>query len=1079
MTRNIRMNEGITHPETLAERSLRTRPFQVLLAVGFAALMLTDPAVAGQSDLALFSTSSGAPPNVMLLLDDSGSMEDRPSWCSGGSSDQRRRRWRRGGGDSFSWRGDDPDPSLDCREKWEIMRDAAIDLVQDQNPANGDGTYDQKVRFGLFMFDDDGNGGMLIESIADDNTEDVVDALRNDISTGGATPLGASLVDIGRYFAGSVGYGTLPKFGGLDYAASSPFSTEQTVADIMDLSCRENYVIALSDGEGQTNLGSKYPNAALWATIGDADGDGDETVGTSEEWFDDTAYDMFRRDFRPGQSGTQNITVHTVAFDLGGSGATLLENAATYGGGTYFEANASSSLEEAFEAIAQNIFTSLGSFTGATVSSSRTNQGDLFINSYFEPKSAPVWNGHLEAFRVAPNGDIQGVDTSATPPTYVNAIDSVTKLVIKPPIWDAGTKLKTNTSRRIITPNSAYTAMINLTPANVDATSELDILVGDAVEYPNYPASGVDTLAELEVAVIDYVRGKDAFDEDNDSDSTEMRDFVLGDIFHSTPIMIGPPTTFLQGDDDFSSFHSTHYHRNRAVYAGANDGLLHSFDAGDWKTGDNPMTTDLTENGYYAAGTGVNAVNGGKELFGFVPRRMLDEIATIPLNDPRIRYYMDGSPTAADAWLGDKTGGTANYKDANEWATVLIAGMREGGRGYVALDITDPASAGYPGPLWEFSHANLGFTWSKPVVTRVKVAGASGVGDLCGADDGDGDCVEQWVAVFGGGYEVTADPNDTDWAETSSDAGFTSRSKSMYIVSLDTGVLLAKVELDESGTNGPTEMKYAIPGSPSVLDLDFDGFADVVYMGDVGGQVWKWDIEDVGTLSSGEVTNWPAGVFFRTLPTTMSGGVVRYRSFFHSPAATFGHNVLTLAFGSGEREDLFYMGSASHDENNRFYVVRDYHPTGSSAFGSVSTDAGLVDLTDGTATPGSSGYYIKIPDGEKFVAENTVFAGFVIATSFTPQVGSNSCTTASGQSFIYIFDLASGVGVFDDGTTDVAADRYLQVGGGMPSAPKVSMGEDPTDDVIYIKTSSGQVIVLRAPPRSGGGAGLVYWRQVF
>jgi len=230
---------------------------------------------------------------------------------------------------------------------------------------------------------------------------------------------------------------------------------------------------------------------------------------------------------------------------------------------------------------------------------------------------------------------------------------------------------------------------------------------------------------------------------------------------------------------------------------------------------------------------------------------------------------------------------------------------------------------------------------------------------------------------------------------------------------------------------------------------------------------------------SGEVSNWPAGVFFRTSPTSMGGGVTRYRSFFTSPAATFVKGALTLAFGSGEREDLFYEGSASHDENNRFYVVRDFYPTGASAFTSLKTDSDLVDVTDGTLLPGATGYYVQIADGEKFIAESTVFSGYVIASSFQPQAGADACSTASGQSFLYVFDLASGVGIFEDGTTDVAADRYLVVGGGMPSAPKVSMGQDAGDDVIYIKTSTGQIIVLRAPPRSGGAAGLIYWRQVF
>jgi hypothetical protein len=234
-------------------------------------------------------------------------------------------------------------------------------------------------------------------------------------------------------------------------------------------------------------------------------------------------------------------------------------------------------------------------------------------------------------------------------------------------------------------------------------------------------------------------------------------------------------------------------------------------------------------------------------------------------------------------------------------------------------------------------------------------------------------------------------------------------------------------------------------------------------------------------VSGGQVVNWPAGLFFKSDPVDLGGGVYHYRSFFDAPAGAYMKGALHLAFGSGERENLYYVGSSSLDDNNRFYVVRDLHPTGASAFSTVKSesDAGITDITDGSNQPGVDGYYIVLPDGEKFVAEPTVFAGFVIATSFQPQAGSNVCVSASGQALLYVFDLATGVGYFDDGTSDVAADRYLVIGGGLPSKPKVSTGDDPTDDVIYIKTSTGQVLLIDPPPRPTTPVGLIYWRQVF
>ncbi len=55
-----------------------------------------------------------------------------------------------------------------------------------------------------------------------------------------------------------------------------------------------------------------------------------------------------------------------------------------------------------------------------------------------------------------------------------------------------------------------------------------------------------------------------------------------------------------------------------------------------------------------------------------------------------------------------------------------------------------------------------------------------------------------------------------------------------------------------SGPNGPAEMVYSIPSTPGVVDVDFDGFADVVYVGDAGGQLWKWDVSSVGQNTAGD-----------------------------------------------------------------------------------------------------------------------------------------------------------------------------------------------------------------------------------
>ena len=127
--------------------------------------------------------------------------------------------------------------------------------------------------------------------------------------------------------------------------------------------------------------------------------------------------------------------------------------------------------------------------------------------------------------------------------------------------------------------------------------------------------------------------------------------------------------------------------------------------------------------------------------------------------------------------------------------------------------------------MWEFTHANLGQAWSQPILTRVKIEGASLSGDNCGPADGDGDCKEEWVMIIGGGYLQDGDPNITGTYLAPGDVGFSTKSRSILMVSLRTGQLIAEVSCD--GTNIP-EMVYSIPCTPVVIDLDVDGFADIV-----------------------------------------------------------------------------------------------------------------------------------------------------------------------------------------------------------------------------------------------------------
>jgi type IV pilus assembly protein PilY1 len=586
----------------------------------------------------------------------------------------------------------------------------------------------------------------------------------------------------------------------------------------------------------------------------------------------------------------------------------------------------------------------------------RSSGNASFFHSWFDTST---YEGHLESYKVLPDASLQ--DESGNDP-----VDPVTNefLGTRDPWWDAGVRLRTDTSRSIYTTLAGARAGFdtNLTAA------ELDLDAGDIPSYPNYPASGVDTLAKLEDAVVAYIHGKDAFDLDGDGNNTELRAAVLGDIFHSNILFIGSPNTLLAHEEGYAGFLADYKARDRVAYAGANDAMLHAFDAGAyWDPTDPTAWND----------------GSGDELFAYVPGLLLPMASltpkTIDINGDRlIPGFVDGNVVAADAWLGADSGS----KSSAEWATILIASFGDGGEGYLALDITAPGAAGgahgpYPKLQWEFSHPDLGKTWSRPVITRVKLR--AGTSDECGPSDGDGNCQERWVAIFGGGMLATGDPNEGDYIGDPANAAWEDKSKAIFMVALDDGSLLAQVRFDAAGVTGHAQMKYSIPSSPAVLDLDYDGFADAVYIGDLGGQLWKWDISAVGVDSADAddlIDNWASGRIFEAAPVDLGGGLLHYRQFYHPPSASYVNGVLHLAFGSAEEKEILYQGDPARDDENRFWVIEDRHPTGASAFATLVTEANLTDVTAlaSYVDPGNLGYFFKGEEGEKFVGDSVVFA---------------------------------------------------------------------------------------------------------
>jgi type IV pilus assembly protein PilY1 len=962
----------------------------------------------------------------------------------------------------------------------------AVDILVDSiNPDNASGGYDETVRFGLARFDLE-NGGYVVEPIAKGNKTTLLTTLAN-MKLGIYTPLSESLVDIGRYFVGE--HQNLGDYSQYDRSTADGSITAGPPLSPMDptLTCQKNFVILLTDGIPTKDLNDHH-GTAFGTTIGDWDGDGnDGTIGPLDatDWLDDVAAYLYNTDLVDDAiaPGVQNVSTYTVGFTID---LPILKDAAANGGGDYYTTSNASVLAAQLKDAIQDIITRSSSFTAASVPSSRTSFGDGFYTAFFQPSASDAfWAGHLEAYRIGNNFEILGKNNQV-------AIDPLTGLFVDPriPIWDTGHKLAGTNGEPAHPPRNLFTSGVGvaggaLARKTFDAPSvtatEMGIATGDLPLYAGGPYATTEALAD---ALVNYVRGEDAFDDDANGNLTETRIAVLGDIFHSNPTVVGTPPPFLLQEEGFgppgdpNSFFGRYALRDRRLFVGANDGMLHAIKAGKFEFGDNPGSTEI-ENGYYDLEESGNGFSGGEEAFGYVPSFLLPKLKEIPLQTLNNKsFFVDGSPSVADAWLE----GSMNdiTKEPNEWATVAVTGMRRGGNGYLGLDVSDPkgVSRPYPNLLWEFNDPNepLGESWSRPVMARVRVRGGPG-GDYCDAGTlPPPDCKERWVAIFAGGYTETGDAVLPSFIDDPNDSAWEPHGKAIFIVDVQTGAVLSKLEYDPND-NQLSKMTAALPMNPAVLDINFDGFVDLIYVGDTIGQLWKWDLSEIGVVNTGTglIDNWPAGVFFEAPVSPNS----HYRSLFQPPVASFIDGRLVLAFGTGERTDL-HLSHAAGDEN-RFYVIDDPDPVGPTSIPSAPYDESNLSQLNGQAQDPITtdlGFYLVADPDEKFVTNHLAFAGFVITASFQPNTGSfiDPCSAAQGQAFLYIFSLDEGGGFFQDDGSGPDSTRRLALGSGVPTDPRITTSAT-GGNRVFITTSDGAVTSTDGPPSGLEPVGLVFWRQ--
>jgi len=428
------------------------------------------------------------------------------------------------------------------------------------------------------------------------------------------------------------------------------------------------YVVLITDGLPTLDL-----NAKSWPPLGSAAASGygvkasfnsDGSLNTSTSVTNDQAL----LDVITVLTKLQKAGIKTYVVGMGAgvdpsknpSAASALTAMAIAGGTkSYFPATSAADLTNDLQVILSSILTASSSGTAPAVSSTSLNtSAAAYLASFDTQDSDGDWTGELMARKIDP--------TTAKVITTGN------------PLWSAQAQLDLQTTRLIATwdPVAAAGTPFEWT-TDTKATTGIapNTALGKALTGNTADTSGPHALQ--------YLRGNRTL-EVSGGGKYRNRTHVLGDIVDSGPLYIGAPLG-ASSDSTYVAFEKTYAQRPAMIYVGANDGMLHAFDA-----------------------------SNGTELFAYIPNAVYANLIklTYTYYNAQHQYFADGSPTANDVKFTDGT-----------WHTVLASGERAGGTSVFALDVTDPKTIGFESDvasrvLWEFTDTNMGYSFSTPAIAK-------------------------------------------------------------------------------------------------------------------------------------------------------------------------------------------------------------------------------------------------------------------------------------------------------------------------------------------------------------------------
>jgi type IV pilus assembly protein PilY1 len=506
-----------------------------------AALVLVVPlsfAFAQNCQVPLFVMQSGTGANVMILADNSGSMNE-----------------------AIYHRGYDPQATYDG-----LFDSAAMYFVAkdgERAPSNFNPAWPTTPRAYLVNSDNGENGryiGNYLNWIYFHATEDqlaqlptttriqVLKAVLCDLIDATAARLRLGLTvyqnDHGGSIIGNCGVNPVSlkaQVNGITANAWTPTGESmETILDyftndgpnaVIEEACQYNFLIVVTDG---------FPtmDREVSSYLHDADGDGNdpgscESIGSPyndeshhcTDHMDDVAYYMAHTDLRSDLEDDQIVHTYTIGYHID---APLLEETAANGDGLYFTAENAVELRASIEWALQDIIRRISSGSAVAVVSTERGTDDRLYRGKFMPVA---WEGYLEAYELP-----------------YEAGDN--------PVWDAGNLL----AHRAPSDRLIMTAI---------GSSVFPFIAGNADDlWLHMGAVNEDEAA----ALIRWGRGE------NEPDLRDRGGWKLGDIISSTPVVVGAASQF-SPEESYQEYFAQTVTRQRMIYVGANDGMIHAFNA--------------------------------------------------------------------------------------------------------------------------------------------------------------------------------------------------------------------------------------------------------------------------------------------------------------------------------------------------------------------------------------------------------------------------------------------------------------------------------------------------------------------